>query len=241
MGWEHSSRVMIEKERVRRRRGEQGKKKKVQKNGETVRVTSDFVYVNDSLFFFFFSFSHLIVAFSAKRNRAQKGVPLTVESPSDNTLQFASITETRLTTLSTSLRSKRRKTAAPHKEKKSDSNSLFSKLHVRSTLIYLLAFWRRRIFEPAYAFSRFFFLSFTFVRRLALQQVTAGIQGKEESLRGRLKKWKVKERQVTGGANKKKKKKTEKRAENQLRAKLKSVLKQFDIQNEVYETEKKKD
>ena len=39
---------------------------------------------------------------------------------------------------------------------------------------------------------------------------------------------------------KKKKKKTEKRAENQLRAKLKSVLKQFDIQNEVYETEKKK-
>lgn len=74
------------RESKKKRRGVGKEKKKVQKNGETVRVTSDFVYVNDSLFFFFSSFSHLIVAFSAKRNRAQKGVPLTVESPSDNTL-----------------------------------------------------------------------------------------------------------------------------------------------------------
>lgn len=41
------------RESKKKRRGVGKEKKKVQKNGETVRVTSDFVYVNDSLFFFF--------------------------------------------------------------------------------------------------------------------------------------------------------------------------------------------
>lgn len=40
---------------------------------------------------------------------------------------------------------------------------------------------------------------------------------------------------------KKKKRGQKKGQKKQLRAKLKSVLKQFDIQNEVYETEKKND